>query len=108
MLGSYTAGDLVAGRVELTNFAFAVAGERQKAFGQLDRLVLRLRVQDREPAGQLLGIRERAVGDGDLVAGFCICFCIFAMCSGLGGVFTSRVLGMGAEFPQLLADVSGT
>jgi hypothetical protein len=100
--------DFVARRVELADFAFAVSGKLKEALRQLDRLVLRLRVQDREPAGQLLGIRERAVGDGDLVAGFCICFCIFAMCSGLGGVFTSRVLGMGAEFPQLLADVSGT
>ena len=100
--------DFVARRVELADFAFTVSGKLKEALRQLDRLVLRLRVQDREPAGQLLGIRERAVGDGDLVAGFCICFCIFAMCSGLGGVFTSRVLGMGAEFPQLLADVSGT
>jgi len=104
VLGSYTAGDLVAGRVELTNFAFAVAGERQKAFGQLDRLVLRLRVQDREPAGQLPGIRERAVGDVTLspVSASLPCVPGSAACS------RAVLLGMGAEFPQLLADVSGT
>src|SRR5262249_258271 len=50
-------------RVEdLAQLALAVAGERQELLGDLDRLLLRLHLQQREAGDQLLRFGEWAVG----------------------------------------------
>src|SRR2546423_14223825 len=47
----------------------AVTDDLAETPGPLQGLVLRLRLQEREPAGQLLGLGERAVGHAELAAG---------------------------------------
>src|SRR5579871_4174220 len=49
--------------VQLAKFTFAAAGYFQEILGQLDRLLLRSGLDDRETANHFFGFRERAVGD---------------------------------------------
>src|SRR5512138_3995429 len=52
--------------VELTHLALAFTDDGEKLLRQRDRLFARLGVEEREPAHDLLRLRERTVGDGDL------------------------------------------
>src|SRR5215213_4959277 len=62
-------GDAVRSVEHLADLALAVAGDLQEAPGQLDRMLLRIRLQQREPGYELLGLGKGAVGDGQAAAG---------------------------------------
>src|SRR5262249_20037789 len=52
--------------VQLAKFAFTVGGNLQEALDQLDRVLFRLRLQQRKAADDFLRLGEGAVGHGDL------------------------------------------
>src|SRR5439155_6817842 len=66
-LGGRGRGDLRL--VQRTNLALAFPRHAEEALGQRDRLLLRLRLDDRVAADHFLRIRERPIGHGELVAG---------------------------------------
>src|SRR5688572_4968634 len=57
----------VRGRIDLPDLALAVARHLQEFVRQLDRVLLRARLENREAANQLLRLGERAVCDSDPV-----------------------------------------
>src|SRR5690606_5043672 len=63
------AGDRVLRPEDLLDHAGAVPHDLPEPLGQLDRLLAAARLDQREAHDALLGLGERAVGDGDLAAG---------------------------------------
>src|ERR1700704_6428673 len=55
--------------VNLADFSLAVTGCFEEVLRLFDRVLLRLRLDDREPGNQLLRLGERSVGHRELASG---------------------------------------